>query len=344
VSNRLRITTIDPLDDAALRAWYDVYRLGERHGRPYVSTYMFEEVRAAARAPEVAVQLNYVLGTVDDVPVCAADVELPLLDNRATADVGLRTHPEHRRQGYASAVLAYVEELLVRQGRRLVTVLVDHEHEAGPTGDGVPGVEFLRHRGYSVALSDVLRAVRLPIEEQLLQRLVDDAAPRHRDYTLRQFGDRCPDDLLESYGRLVGTLVTEAPSGALVLEEEVFDADRLRHEEDVMVAAGRTRVVTVALDTAGEVVAYTDIRVPRHDPGRAYQWGTLVHPDHRGHRLGIAVKAANHLALQRQEPEVTEVVTDNAEVNDHMVAVNELLGFRPIGRCAELHKELHIEL
>ena len=138
----------------------------------------------------------------------------------------------------------------------------------------------------------------------------------------------------------MGTLVTEAPSGALTLESEFFDADRVRHEEDVAMAAGRSRIVTVALDDAGEVVAYTDIRVPRHEAGRAYQWGTLVHPAHRGHRLGVAVKAANHQLLQRQEPGVTEVITDNAEVNDHMIAVNELLGFRPTARCAEFQKTL----
>jgi hypothetical protein len=35
---------------------------------------------------------------------------------------------------------------------------------------------------------------------------------------------------------------------------------------------------------------------------------------------------------------VHEVVTNNAEVNGHMIAVNELLGFRPTGRSAEFQK------
>jgi GNAT superfamily N-acetyltransferase len=340
VSGELRIGTVDPYDEEALRAWYELYRLAERHDRPYVSVYMYEEIRAAAQAPAVGSELVHLLGSVDGVPVSGADVELPLMDNRGLAEVGLRTHPEHRRRGYAGTMLAHVEALLVQRGRSLVTVYADCAYESGPTGAGDPGVEFLRHRGYSIALCDVQRAVDLPIPEERLTGLLEEAAPHHVGYTLRQFGDRCPDELLESYGRLVGTLITEAPSGELTLEEEVFDARRLRHEEDVTMAAGRTRVVTVALDPAGEVVAYTDIRVPRHEPGRAYQWGTLVHPAHRGHRLGTAVKAANHLLLQRQEPSVTQVITENAEVNDHMVAVNDRLGFRPTARCVELHKAL----
>jgi GNAT superfamily N-acetyltransferase len=340
VSGELRISTVDPYDEAALRAWYDVYWSGETHGRPYVTAYMFEEIRAAARAPAVGAELAHLLGRAAGVPVCAADVELPLMDNRELAEVGLRTHPDHRRRGHGSAMLAHVEALLAQRDRHRVTVYADCPYEAGPTGAGEPGVEFLRHRGYAVALCDVQRAVDIPIPEERLLGLLEAAAPHHVGYTLLQFGDHCPAALLESYGRLVGTLVTEAPSGGLTLEEEVFDARRLRHEEEVATAAGRRRLVTVAVDPAGEVVAYTDIRVPRHEPGRAYQWGTLVHPAHRGHRLGLAVKAANHLALQRQEPSVTEVITDNAEVNDPMITINELLGFRPTARCVELHKSL----
>jgi GNAT superfamily N-acetyltransferase len=301
---------------------------------------MFEEIRAAAQAPAVAVQLEHHLGTIGGVPVCAADVELPLLDNRSLAQVGLRTHPDHRRRGHATRMLAHLERLMRGRGRTVMTVMTDYAYESGPDGVGEPGVELLRGRGYTLALADVQRTVRLPIREDLLTGLLDEAAPRRAGSRLSQFGDRCPDELLESYGRLVGTLLTEAPSGGLTLEGELFDPDRVRHEEDVAIASGRTRLVTVALDAAGEVVAYTDIRVPRHEPGRAYQWGTLVHPDHRGHRLGVAVKAANHLLLQRSEPGVTEVVTDNAEVNVHMIAVNELLGYRPTGRCAEFQRTL----
>ena len=340
MSGDLEITTVDPYDESVLRTWYDVYQEGERHGRPFVTIYMYEEIRAEAQAPAVGQELLLLLGSVDGNPVCSAEIRLPLMDNLELADVGLRTLPEHRRRGYGEALLTQVEALLAGRGRTVATFYVPCAYEDGPRGAGEAGVEFLLDRGYTIAQSEVQRALALPVDEKLLTRLLDEAEPHHRDYTLRQFGDHCPDDLLESYGRLVGSLITEAPTGELVLEEEVFDAHRLRHEEDLAIAAGRTRVVTVALDPAGDVVAYTEIQVPRHEPGRAYQWGTLVHPAHRGHRLGIAVKAANHLRLQRQEPSVTEVITENAEVNDHMIAVNDLLGFRPTARGVDLQKRL----
>ena len=59
----------------------------------------------------------------------------------------------------------------------------------------------------------------------------------------------------------------------------------------------------------------------------AVQWGTYVHRDHRGHRLGAAVKVANLRALQRQRPDIRRIDTSNAETNSWMVSINERLGF-----------------
>ena len=69
-----------------------------------------------------------------------------------------------------------------------------------------------------------------------------------------------------------------------------------------------------------------------------YQWGTLVGREHRGHRLGLATKAVNLRAVQAARDDLTLVTTQNAEVNDHMVAINELMGFRPVEAHAEFVK------
>ena len=98
---------------------------------------------------------------------------------------------------------------------------------------------------------------------------------------------------------------------------------------------------TVALDGDGNVVAYTDIVVARHDPDFCFQWGTLVDRPHRGHRLGLAVKVANLQALQASHTaDGRRLVTWNAEVNDHMIAINERLGFRKTARGGELQKKI----
>jgi hypothetical protein len=74
---------------------------------------------------------------------------------------------------------------------------------------------------------------------------------------------------------------------------------------------------------SGHLVAYTVITVPSR-PERAYQWATLVLPEHRGRRLGILVKVAN---LRTIDPsETRDIVTWNAASNEPMIAVNEEFG------------------
>jgi RimJ/RimL family protein N-acetyltransferase len=53
-----------------------------------------------------------------------------------------------------------------------------------------------------------------------------------------------------------------------------------------------------------------------------------VTKQHRGHRLGLLVKIAMLELLAEREPALRHIVTSNAEQNEHMVAVNELLGYQ----------------
>jgi hypothetical protein len=77
----------------------------------------------------------------------------------------------------------------------------------------------------------------------------------------------------------------------------------------------------------GVVVAYADASVPGDGFTHIDQYGTLVHPDHRGHRLGMAVKCAQLRLVADHFPDKEYVTTSNAEVNAHMVAINVALGF-----------------
>ena len=90
----------------------------------------------------------------------------------------------------------------------------------------------------------------------------------------------------------------------------------------------------------GQAVAHSDLMVRPSGDQRAYQWGTLVHRDHRGHRLGAAVKTSSLRWLQREHPHVTVVTTQNAEVNAQMIGINERLGFRAVALVPEFVRRL----
>ena len=63
-------------------------------------------------------------------------------------------------------------------------------------------------------------------------------------------------------------------------------------------------------------------------PGWAFQQITAVPKEHRGHRLGLLVKAANLQQLTGDDPGARRILTGNAGANKYMIAINEMLGFR----------------
>lgn len=62
---------------------------------------------------------------------------------------------------------------------------------------------------------------------------------------------------------------------------------------------------------------------------KAYVGITGVVPEHRGHGFGRLLKATLTLRLLAEMPDVSCVVTGNADSNAHMLAINEAMGYRP---------------
>ena len=75
-------------------------------------------------------------------------------------------------------------------------------------------------------------------------------------------------------------------------------------------------------------------------PWLAEQHDTSVVRAHRGHRLGLLLKLEMLRWLAEDEPRLETIDTWNAESNDHMVAINEALGYRPLGRGLTFQRSL----
>lgn len=335
------IVPVDPSDDAAFTAWHHVYETSARHELGEVATpWRLEELRATMQVAGSHSWSGAWAAVVDGRAVGAGWVRTPLLDNLELAEVDVHVLPSHRRRGVGTAVLARLEAEARSRGRRVLTGLSSWSDEAGSDGRGASGPEFARARGYGLALSEVQRELRLPVDDDLLAGLADDAARAHVAYALRSWSGPVPDDLLRGWAEITASLATEAPTGDLELEPEAVSTQAVREREATVARQGRTKYNTVALSETGEVVAYSDLATSVHEPGRAYQWGTLVRGEHRGHRLGVAVKVANLRLLQRERPDITRLTTYNAEVNAHMIGVNEAIGFEPVARLGDFQRRL----
>jgi len=335
------LRVLDPGDEAAFAAWHHVYVTSARHELGDVATpWQLEELRATIQDPARHTRSDAWSAVVDGQTVGAGWMRTPLLDNLELAEVDVHVLPAHRRRGVGAALLAGLEEEARARGRRVLTGLSSWPYASGSTGAGASGPEFARATGFELALSEVQRELPLPVAEEVLARLADDAAHAPAAYALRSWSGPVPEELLDGWAEITSTLATEAPTGDLELEPEAVSAEAVREREATVARQGRTKYNTVALSAAGEVVAYSDLATTVHEPGRAYQWGTLVHRAHRGHRLGLAVKVANLRLLQRERPDITRLTTYNAEVNAHMIGVNEALGFRPVARLGDFQKKL----
>lgn len=328
--SELVIERVDPFDGDAFDAWYDVMTQSWLDVRgPDADLWAREELRVELQQETAKTDRRAYAGRVGEEVVAAAWMAMPLTHNLHRATLVVAVLPAHRRQGHGTSLLAHVEAAARAQGRRSLTGEVWWPWSLGSSGEGSPGREFGLARGYAAALVEVRRLLRLPVPGDVLDRLAAQAAERHASYTLRSWVGRVPDDIVESWAVLDASLETEAPTGDLDIEAPEPDVAKVREMEELVEAQKRTLYHSVALDAEGRVVAYTVIGYSSMD-GNSYQWGTLVEKAHRGHRLGLAVKVANLKLLQSERPEVPTLTTYNAEVNEHMIQVNEAMGFEPI--------------
>ncbi|MEV4618322.1 GNAT family N-acetyltransferase [Asanoa sp. NPDC049573] len=271
------------------------------------------------------------LAWFDGVPAGFLELDLPFLENTATADLRLDVLPEFRRRGVGRALLDYAEQTSRADGRK---------HLIGTTvcalPGGVPrpvdGDEFARARGAQLALTDVRRRLTIEsLDRAALDAMVEAAWPHAAGYSLVRWRGAVPDEYVADIAYLEGRLMSDAPLGDLALEGQKIDEARFREQEAARERRGR-RVYTTAArhDATGRLVALTALDFAESIDWHCWQQITLVDPDHRGHRLGALVKVENLTTVLSSEPALRVIDTWNAAVNSHMIAINEAMGFRPV--------------
>ncbi len=332
----MEIRSLDLSDDEAMRRAYEVQRRSSllgREGMPVGSELDFVgNARSVDRGERqlhlVAVDSSGTLGVLS--------AWFFLLDNTDKVWFELHVDPTARGRGVGSALLDRIEQLAIEDGRTQAMTDLKLPFEETETH---PDRRFAAARGYDLANIEVVRHLALPILDSTIRAWEDRAAGSHDGYRFETLVDTVPEQYAESLCVLLGQLAVDAPSGAVDYEEEVITPERLAEMRATTTAMGRIVLETVALDPEDRVVAQTTLAVPTSGTD-VWQWGTFVHREHRGHRLGLAVKTANLRALQQRFPGMARVSTQNGETNAHMVSINSLLGFEAVEESVEVFKTL----
>ena len=152
---------------------------------------------------------------------------------------------------------------------------------------------------------------------------------KNSGYTLVGWNGHCPDGLAESYCAAMDAM-SDQPRGTFEYTWEKYSLDRLRSGEAVRERAGARMYVQAALDPAGNVAGFNILGSYPDEPERAEVWDTGVSREHRGHGLGLRLKAAASLWILEDRPSTRLVTTFNNDENQWMLAVNRALGYRPL--------------
>ncbi|MGC1239152.1 MAG: GNAT family N-acetyltransferase [Acidimicrobiales bacterium] len=296
-----------------------------------------EEVLHQLKGVQRSARYAHFVAVENGVDVAYGTARLPMRDNLSSAAVSLSVLPSRRRRGVGTALAQEILSFVRSDGRTNAVWTVGSR-----VGEESPGCAFSRVMGATKALARLRRELDLKhVDGGELDNLARTRIEgRDTDYQIVTWIDRAPDDLVDGVARLVGRMSTNTPRGELSLEPEIWDASRWREKEDDAFSSGRRRLAAGAVDGDGRLVAFTDIGSWPHEPAVAEQWNTIVDPDHRGHRLGLATKIANLLNLLREIPGALRLETWNALENSRIISINELLGFQIVERVDEYQLKL----
>lgn len=326
----MRIERFDPEADAgATRSCHEIYLAGlpldDPNGPPmgyriftgWISRGWTEDPQEAwlARDGAGAAAGFYVIG-------------LPARENRHLAYLRVFVDPARRREGIGTALLGRAAERARQAGRAGLS---------GDARDGGAGVAFGLARGARLGLAEIRRVREAgPVPGSV--RAAAAIAPA-AGYELVPWTGPIPEEHLAAIAAINGALA-DAPLGQ-GHEPQVWDADRLRQAEKRDQEQGtREYAVAARSRVTGELAGLTQLGVDPETPEWGYQQLTAVMRAHRGHRLGLWMKIAMLDWLAEREPGLRRIITGNGDGNQHMIAINDALGFRVLDRWPSIELEV----
>ncbi|MFD0418252.1 GNAT family N-acetyltransferase [Streptomyces sp. NPDC127108] len=330
MSEHALLRPLPHVTDADAAGWHRVVAASMAHDLPGVPPPGPEQTHARLTKPALdSHRLTWLAVGADGGPVGVAGLRLFASPGRShLAELELHVDPAHRRLGTGSRLLAAVVAACRAEGRRSLIV------EAAADG---PGEAFSERRGFRRALT--LDHLLLRLDEVAEADLLKLADAEHPGYRLTGWTGAVPDDLADAFATAKNAM-NDMPVGDLDFGSVAWDVDRVRAMAQVVADRGDTLLTLAAVHDDGTLAGYTEIVLPQGAPPRGQQYDTAVVPEHRGHGLGLWVKAAMVRRLRAEHPGVVEIETDNADDNVHMLAVNHALGFRTYRRTREFQLDV----
>ncbi|MGA4668386.1 GNAT family N-acetyltransferase [Propionibacteriaceae bacterium Y1923] len=318
--------------DVATVAGFEMAAIERTFGAADVRT---EEQQAVMMAPTPYWDIrHYGAFTTDDRGVEAMvghlGLSIPLNENLDMIHFDLEVVPSHRGHGVASRLVDELELARAELGRPRLTAYGTETDAAADLDDpDLPINRIAARLGMTRRNVAVARVLDLPVASTVLDDMDAEALPLLDGYRIVVWRGHPPREHWLRYGTMLTQLDLDEPDEDVELEPQHYDETRLQVAFDRQDRQGIAEIIAVAVAPDGSLVGHSELQY-RDNPGTTLVWqeNTLVMPEHRGHRLGLALKAATHRELQAHAPQLTTEVTWNSHVNDHMIGINEKMGYR----------------
>ncbi|MCX5555090.1 GNAT family N-acetyltransferase [Streptomyces sp. NBC_00038] len=275
-------------------------------------------------------RLAWLASDADGVPLGSAFLRLFTKEGQEhLAELEITVHPGERRQGVGGLLLEAAVDTARNEERR--SLLAQAE-------DASPGDLFLAARGFRRVLA--LTYARLPLADVDPARIAELTQRPHPGYELTNWDGAVPAELAQTFAnsrRAMDDMPMEGTDYGTV----AWDVDRVLSAAEAIAKRGELLHTVAAVDRSdGSIAGFSELVVPGDGRGEGQHYGTGVLPEHRGHGLGLWMKAESIRHARLRHPELAGLLTDTADSNAPMLRINDALGYLPTHKAVEYQLDL----